>query len=272
MMFERVIEKLLPTGRAWLQRPVKIMGAIFGGIADEMALTRLVALKVKDSIFPQLMDVEFIPDWENRFNLFDANLTEQERRDRLDAQWQSRNIASEYLETQLQDNGFDVFVKESAILANPTSLGDDILGDFVLEGNIVAGQIVTQCTSNVRPDSILGEFTLDTSTDLSHPVKADPCKDLAGAGVSLGDFVLGDDIALEANKAKFIVNHIDASLDPIASCPVLEQRCIFIFYIQGPGEFGDVADVPAARYNEFRELVLKHKRASAWAACFINLI
>lgn len=272
MIFERLIEKLLPTGRAWLQIPFKIMTAIIGGIADEMEKVRTTALELKDSIFPQLMDVQFIPDWESRFKLPEAILTEQERRDRLEAQWQSRRITSEFLETQLQDANFNVFVRDSAILANPTSLGDDILGDFVLEGNIVENQVVTQCTSNVRPDAILGEFTLDTSSNIGFPAKADPCKDLAGVGVSLGDFVLGDGIALEANKAKFIVNHIDALLDPLDSCPVIEQRCIFIFYIQGPGEFADVADIPAARYNEFRELVLKHKRASAWAACFINLV
>lgn len=272
MIFERVIAKLLPTGRAWIQKPGKIMGAILGGIADQMEDVRAHALLLKDSIIPQDMDVQFIPDWESRFKLPAATLTEQERRDRLEAQWQPRRLSNEFLQQQLHDAGFDVHVKEGTFIADANSLGDLILGDAILEGNIVEGQVITQCTSGARPDSILGEFTLDPSSHLGEPAKVDPCKDLAGTGLALGDFVLGDGVPLEANKAKFIFNHIDASLDPTSTCPISEERCIFIFFIQGPGELGDTASIPAVRYSEFRELVLKHKRASAVAAAFINLV
>ena len=277
MIFENLIEKLLPTGRAWLQRPVKIMGAILGGIADEMETVRASSLKLKDSIFPQLMDVEFIPDWENRFKLpFSAVMSEQERRDRLDSQWQQGGQSLEFIQSVLQEAGFDVYLKESAILADTLRLGDgETLGDSILEGNVVPGQIVTQCTSDdPNPSAFtLGDFTLDSSTYLG-TIEVDPCKELGGTGFSLGtrDIILGDDITLETNQAKFIVNHIDDSLDPSETCPVIEQRCIFIFYIQGPGAFGDAASVPASRYAEFRELVLKHKPARTWAAAFIKLV
>jgi len=274
MIFERLIEKLLPTGRAWIVLPSKVMGAILGGLADELENVRTYANKVKDSIFPYLMDAEFISDWEKRFRLLEAPaLTEDERRDRLAAQWQPGGQSAEFLETVLHDAGFDVYIKESAILADASKLGDNILGDFVLEGNVEQNQIVTECTSdNPNPEAFyLGDFTLSTSTFLGS-VKVDPCTDLLGVIPTLGDFVLGDDVVLGLNKAKFIVNYIDDSLDPSETCPVIEQRCIYIFYIQGPGDFGDLASVPSARYAEFRELVLKHKPGHTWAACFLNLV
>ena len=273
MMFERLIDKLLPTGRAWIQLPLKVQSAIFGGIADEFKKVRATALLVKDSNLPHEMDAQFIPDWEKRFDLPQQDmLTEQERRDRLDTQWQQGGLTVQYLQAQLQGAGFEVYIKESWMLAQTSGLGDIILGDDVLEGNFYTGQAVTHCTTGVRGDTILGDFTLDSSSHIGPPAQADPCKTFAGEGATLGDFILGDDIPLESNKAKFIVNHIDELLDPIDTCPINEERCIFIFFIQGPGEFGDFANIPAARYSEFRELVLKFKRGPHWAACFLNLV
>jgi uncharacterized protein YmfQ (DUF2313 family) len=275
-IFERLIAKLLPTGRAWWLLPQKIMGAIFGGIADVLQDVRTEALKVKDSNIPQLMDVEFIPDWENRFNLPDADLTEQERRDRLEAQWQPGSPALQFLEQQLQAAGFDVYVITGSIIANGNVLGDGLtLGDFVLEGNVETGETVTRCTSvTPHPEAILGDMVLGDDIALSPSVKSDPCKDLAGDGLTLGDsdFTLGDDVTLGQQTTKMIVDHINPQYDPSSTCPISEAYCAFIFYIQGPGEFGDLANIPAARYSEFRELVLKHKAEHTWAAVFANLV
>ena len=272
MIFERMISRLLPTGRAWLQRENKVMTAILGGLADQLDDLRAQALLSKDSILPQEMDAQFIPDWEKRFGLPVADLTEQERRDRLDAQWQPGRITNEYLQVQLQAAGFDVYVIEYVFLAEANSLGDLILGDAILEGNIVEGQVVNQCTSGDRPDSILGELILDEDSHMGAPLFADPCKNQAGDGLSLGDFVLGDGVPLESNRAKYIFNYIDPLFDPTNTCEMIEQLCARIFFIQGPGDFGDAADVPADRYLEFRELVLRHKRAASGAACFLNLV
>lgn len=272
MIFERMISRLLPTGRAWLQRDNKVMTAILGGLADQLDDLRAQALLLKDSILPQEMAAQFIPDWEKRFGLPAADLTEQERRDRLDAQWQPGRITNEYLQEQLQAAGFDVYVIEDVHLAEANSLGDLILGDAILEGNVFQGMVVNQCTSGTRPEAILGDLILDAGTHIGLPPFADPCKNLAGGGFSLGDFVLGDGVPLESNRAKYIFNYIDPEFDPTNTCEMFEQYCARIFFIQGPGDLGDAADIPAARYLEFRELVLRHKRAASGAACFLNLV
>jgi len=45
----------------------------------------------------------------------------------------------------------------------------------------------------------------------------------------------------------------------------------YIFYVGG-ATFGEAADLPAARREEFETLVLKHKPAHLWAAALINYI
>ena len=247
MIFERLIKKLLPTGRAWRQvAGIKVITDVLGGIADEFEKVRAEALKLKDSIIPELMDSQFIPDWEQRFKLPPiSNGTEQERRDRLATQWQNRGGQTrEYIETRLQESGFDVYVYSGFYIADGFILGDGILGDGVLEGITYPGEI------------------------LALP----PCDQFASNVKTLGDFVLGDGDTLGVNRPRIIINYIDDSKENDSFCPLPALRYKFVFYIGGPGGIGDIADIPASRYNEFRELVLRYKPARTWVFAFVNLI
>jgi hypothetical protein len=249
MIYEKLISKLFPTGRAWLQKPFKIMTAIMGGIADELEKLKAEAELMRDSIFPDLMDEKFIPDWEERFKLAPPNgLAIQDRRDRLTAQWlDGEGQTREHIENKLRESGFDVYVTDGTFDAPFDSLlGEYVLGDFGLEGNVVVGDLVV----------------------------ADPCSQFSSVGTILGDFALGDNYVLDKNRPRIIVNHIDDSLENEDFCPLDVEEHKYVFYIQGePGPaLGEIATIPAARYLEFREIVLKYKPANSWALAFIQMV
>lgn len=244
---EKLINILLPTGRAWRKiAGIKVVTDILGGVADELEKVKLQALKVRDSIFPELMEVEFISDWEQRFKLQAiSNGTEQERRDRLATQWQNKGGQTrEYLETRLQESGFNVFVYDGIYTADGSILGDNILGDFVLEGDTLPGEILA----------------------------VDPCEQFSSIVGTLGDYVLGDGNLLGVNRPRVIQNYIDEAQDNTEFCPLAAERFKFVNYIAGPGGIGDIVDIPASRYNEFRELVIRYKRGTSWALAFLNLV
>ena len=246
-LFENLIKRLLPTGRAWRQiTAIKVVTDFLGGIADALEEVKTAAEKVRDSIFPELMDAEFIPDWEQRFKLPPiANGTEQERRDRLASQWQNKGgLTRQFLEERLQESGFDVFVYEGLYIAEGSVLDDVILGDAVLEGDVVPGEILA----------------------------INPCDQFAGNVGTLGDYVLGDGDTLGVNRPRIIQNYIDEALENTDFCPIDPGRYNFVIYIGGPGGIGDIADIPASRYDEFRETVLKYKRGTSWALAFVNLV
>ena len=249
MIFETLIDKLFPTGRAWLQKPFKIMTAIKGGIADELEDARAAALLLKDSIFPSFMDEQFISDWESRFRLpVQSALTIEERRERLVAQWLSgTGQTAEHIQNKLQESGFDVYVTDGVSDAEFDSLlGEYVLGDFVLEGSVVIGERVV----------------------------ANPCAQFSSVGTILGDFVLGDNFVLDKNRPRIIVNHIDNTLENEEFCPLDTEDYKYVFYIQGgPGPaLGEIATIPAARYKEFREIVLKYKPMNSWVLVFLEMV
>jgi len=248
MDFEKIISGIFPTGRAWLPRPLKVLSAIVGGIGDEIKKWYDFMLLVKDSIFPELMDESFIPDWETRFRLpYQAGLTIAERRERLATQWtNSGGQTQEYIQGKLRESGFDVYVISGIQYVEFQSiLGDElVLGDFYLEGNIAG-----------------------------YAYAIDPCEQYVAAGAILGDFVLGDNFVLDVNRPRIIQNHINAIYENEDACPIAPFRHKFVFYISGdPIDITALASIPSARYNEFRELVLRYKPMRTWAFAFLNLI
>jgi len=247
MDFQKIISSHLTTGRAWLQRPFKVMSAIISGIGDELQKYYIYINTVRDSIFPSLMEESFIPDWESRFRLpFNPALTIAERRARLETQWNNRGgQTQEYVQDKLRESGFDVYVTPGVYSADFQSiLGDVVLGDFNLEG-IVSGFLAS----------------------------IDPCNQFITAGAILGDFVLGDNLVLDINRPRIIQNHIDGELENEDFCPIDPYRWKFFFYISGdPLDITAIANIPASRYSEFRELVLRYKPIRTWALASLNLV
>lgn len=225
--FDGILRKLLPSGRAWQFRSEKIFFVILSALADALDALKETYDKVRDSIFPEHMDEEFIADWEKRFRLPDAGLTVQERRDRLAARWTPKTgQTAEFLQDVLTESGFNVIVLKNEYIAQGSTLGDIIVGDYVLEGNTYAGQ----------------------------KRNYNPC-DYAG----LPDTYV-------------IINSLDDEGDLSDKCPLDYSKWKYMFFIQGAGALGTLADIPQDRWIEFKELVMTHKPNDTWAIVFANLI
>lgn len=110
-MFFRIFQHILPNARAWRLTIDKNLRQFFEGLSGLGADTKEFLDLIWLDIFPA--STRDLAAWEQQWGLPDAGLTEQERRDRLDATWKALGGQSpRYIEDTLQAAGFDVYVHE----------------------------------------------------------------------------------------------------------------------------------------------------------------
>lgn len=111
MTFLRIFKHLLPNARAWRITVDKKLRQFFAGLSGVGEDVKTFFDGVWLDIFPET--TREIDAWEQQFGLRDTGLTEQQRRDRLDATWKALGGQDpKYIQDTLQANGFDVYVHE----------------------------------------------------------------------------------------------------------------------------------------------------------------
>lgn len=111
MTFLRVFKHLLPNARAWRITVDKKLRQFFEGLSGAGSDVKTFFDGVWLDIFPEI--TREIGAWEQQFGLRDTGITEQQRRDRLDATWKALGGQDpRYIQDTLQANGFDVYVHE----------------------------------------------------------------------------------------------------------------------------------------------------------------
>lgn len=142
MSFLDVYKHLLPTARAWQLTIDKRLRQFFQGISGTPQDSRDYFDQVFNDIDPQL--TRALPEWENQFGLWKSGvLSEQDRRDRLDAAWKRRGGQDpRYLQDTLQAAGFPVFIHEfwELPLTFPPTVRNP--NNFLSSGN--TGALITQ--------------------------------------------------------------------------------------------------------------------------------
>ena len=107
----RVYEHLLPRSEAWKAVIEKTLSTFFAGLVQLPCFTKHHFDFILGDVFPQ--STRQLDLWEQQFGLLTTLPTEQERRDRLDAQWKAIGGQSpRYIQDILNDNGFSVYVHE----------------------------------------------------------------------------------------------------------------------------------------------------------------
>lgn len=110
-MFFRIFQHILPNARAWRLTADKNLRRFFEGLSGIGADVKEFADLVYLDLFPDT--TRALPEWEQQWGLPDTGLTEQERRDRLDATWKAEGGQSpRYIEDTLRAAGFDVHIHE----------------------------------------------------------------------------------------------------------------------------------------------------------------
>ena len=102
---------LLPSGKAWRLTVGRQLREFFEGLSVEPG----DAQDYQDGVWNDYRPANTtkLDEWEDQFGLIASGLTEQERRDRLDATWKAQGGQSpRYLQDTVQNAGFPLFIHE----------------------------------------------------------------------------------------------------------------------------------------------------------------
>ena len=190
MSIFNVLDYVLPNARAWWLTPQKQLREFFEGLAASFEDIRTFDENVYQDLFPQT--TREIGAWESQFGLTQGLLNEQQRRDRLDAQWKALGGQSpRYIQDTLQNNGFDLYVHEwwvpgtepplntivCADARDPTALGPPSYPLVNRTGRVQPNYIVQageQIAQAGEPQALAGNFLNYESAEIVYEIPNDP--------------------------------------------------------------------------------------------------
>ena len=237
-----VFKHLLPTGRAWTITVEKSLRKFFEALAPETEKPRGYYDNIYSDLFPDT--TQNLALWETQFGLFNNRLSEAQRRARLVAAW--RDIGGQspsYIQGQLQANGFNVFIHEWWEPGTEPAV------------NTVGTPTVRNPLSVLNPQYLLNIPMVDCG------------EELAACGeefAECGNFVGGVGYPL-VNKFVYDSDIIGYTV------PSDSTKWPYFMYVGGPN-FGDIAEVPAARRFEFEALLLKIRPAHLWIGVIVRYV
>ena len=261
MIFFRIFQHLLPNAKAWRLTTQKQLREFFEGLTGTGDDVRRFFDFIWLDIFPDT--TRELSDWELQFGLPNTLLTEQERRDRLDATWKAIGGQSpRYLQDTLQAAGFDVYIHEwwelprtePPTLRNPLTYLNDgsgaiqyVMNDGALEAN--DGNLESNDGASLTPTG----FVLVNQFD-----------ETVITAIGDGSLVMNDGSA-DANDGSFLTGFIPKQY----IIPNDPTKWPYFLYIGGQ-IFPDHAIVPASRQNEFETLCMKLCPAQQWLGMLIT--
>ncbi len=272
MTFLDVFKHLLPRAKAWSITVDKQLREFFEGLSlgtgvDVKEFFDLVYL----DLFPQT--TRELDAWEAQFGIKGNSLTEQERRDRLEAAWQAVGGQDpRYLQDTLQAAGFDVYIHDWWAPGTEPTVG------------------VKQCVTPRNPYLVINNVRVATTYVAECGEALAQCGEVsaeAGNYLDLPGYLL-------VNKILYTVrDYIVECGEALAQCgevsaeagnyngyitatkeyriPTDQSKWPYILYIGGQ-TYGDVAQVDVARRDEFEELCLKICPNQQWLGIIVEYI
>lgn len=267
MIFFRAFQHLLPKARAWRTTIDKQLRQFFEGLSGSASDARQFIDDVWSDIFPDT--TRELTKWEDQFGLPTVGLTEQERRDRLNAAWKAVGGQDPaYIQETLQARGFDVYVHEWWDPADEKPVG-------------VAG-----CVSPRGPFTYIGP---EYSSPNQFMMAGDPFA-LAGNPLALaGNAVLGyplvNKILETVRDLEPLCGEADVECgEEVAACgvytgfidqvrpyivPTDPAKWPYFLYIGGQ-TFGETATLNASRRDEFEALCLEICPTQLWLGILVE--
>lgn len=248
LQIRKVSKQLYPTGRAYNQNTGTVIESLHNALSKSESQAFEDAKGVLNHILPD--NANFLEDdaalWENRLGLITntaVSLTNRklaiQRKMNQPGEYPARQ-SWDYLEQQLQDAGFSVYVHEN--------IPEISIYDFLITNNVY------QLNDNQLNDAELNQLTPNYLSLF----------DVIQLGTNqMGTFQLNNTVYL--NK---VVNNIDESKDAYFT---ILNNFRSTFFIGGITK-GDFANVDLARKEEFRQLILKIKPVQSIGYLLINYI
>ncbi len=272
MIFFRIFKHLLPNARAWRITVDKKLRQFFEGLSEGIGppIKKFID-EVWLDIFPQT--TRELNAWEQQWGLSNPGLTDQERRDRLDATWKILGGQDpRYIQDTLRSNGFDVYVHEWWVPGSEPAPG------------------VKQCVTPRSPILYLRrEFTGVTPGVECGEALAE-CGEAfaeAGNGVEPRGYPLvnkilqtvpdviplcGEAIAEAGEAAALCGNYVDFITELREYIvPSDTSKWPYFLYI-GAQDINDIAQVDPKRKDEFEALCLKICPAQQWLGMLVEYV
>lgn len=265
-LFFRIYKHLLPRGKAWSITINKKLRQFIDGLTTLPSDIKLYFDQIYGDLFPDT--TRELSSWELQWGLRDVDLTEQQRRDRLDATWKALGGQSpRYIQDTLQQSGFDVYVHEWwEPESNPPIVRNPL---YYLDDGFHFAPIFAACG---EPDALCGEPDVQANNPRDregYPLvnKISEVSDkyvneiLCGEAITLcgeSTIVCGDYSAFNFTPKRYIIPD-----DP--------EKWPYFLYI-GDLEFPNVAEVPIERRNEFETLMLKICPTQVWIGVLVRYV
>lgn len=271
MIFLRIFKHLLPHARAWQITVDKNLRSFFSGLTGVGSDIKEFIDGVWLDIFPET--TRELDLWETQFGLRDTGLTEQERRDRLDATWKSLGGQDpRYIQDTLRANGFDVYVHEWWVPGTEPSVGvkqcvtprNPLL---VLRREFTGVALLVECGEALAACGEALAQAGESLTPRGYPLvnkvffTAPDVLTLCGEAIAEA----GESSALCGNYFEFreiLKNYI---------VPTDVDKWPYFLYI-GAETFGQLAQVDPKRRDEFEALCLKICPAQQWLGILVEYV
>jgi len=261
-MFLNIIKHLLPHARAWRLTPDKLLRQFFDGLSGLGDLLKIFFDEIFNDLDPQ--KTRELSLWENQFGLRDLGLTEQERRDRLSATWQSLGGQDpRYIQDTLQAHGFNVWVHEWWTPGSEPAIGVKSCATArdpfaVLSSGLIVyinecGELLAECGERTNPAGYpLVNKILKTERDISS---------------------LCGELLIECGEADATCGDYDSFINTFVqyTIPTDTTKWPYFIYI-GDQTYGNLAQVDPKRKDEFESLCLKICPAQQWLGILVEYI
>jgi len=265
----KVFQHVLPNARAWRLTIDKKLRQLFAGLGAAAQDVRDFFDSVLDDLYPQT--TRALDEWEAQFGLPATVLTEQQRRDRLDATWKALGGQDPgYIQATLRANGFDVYVHEwwepgteppvgvkaCVTPRNPLvyirrSTAPRVQLAACGYATTTCGNLPAICGNGVEPVG----YPLVNKVQTSRKTYSASCGNLTTT--------CGNTVAACGNFNGYRLDTLDylVPLDP--------SKWPYFLYIGGQ-TFPGVAQVDTDRRNEFEALCLKICPTQAWIGVLVQ--
>lgn len=272
MNFLRIFQHLLPNGKAWRITADKQLRQFFDGLKSIGDDLKVFTDSAYNDLFPAT--TRELDAWDLQFGLKNVDITDQQRRDRIDAAWKALGGQSpRYIQDTLQDNGFNVFVH-----------------DWWVPGT-EPGPGVKQCVTPRDPRLVLREefngitiFVVECGEPLAEcgeptaqagdtiTLRGYPLVNKVFESVPLF-FVLCGEVEAECGEPNALcgnfLNYIEINKNYFV--PDDPNKWHYFFYIGGE-IFGELAEVENKRRNEFEDLCLKICPTQLWLGILVEYL
>ena len=271
MMFLRIFQHLLPNAKAWRITADKKLRQFFEGLSATGDDVKTFVDDVWLDIFPST--TRELSEWESQFGLINSVISEQERRDRLDATWKALGGQDpRYIQDTLRGAGFDVYVydwwvegtepavgvKQCVTPRNPlTLIREEFTGvnPLVECGEALAecGEVFAEAGNGINPRGYPLVNKIFTSTPDFINLCGEEDVEAGEAAVGCGSYF---------GFEERLVNYTVPS-DP--------EKWPYFLYIGGP-TIDSIAQVEPSRKDEFEALCLKICPSQLWLGILVEYV